>query len=467
MPAQNKTGEISWKPKIRKAEGPVYLAIADALSADVQSGQLAPGARLPPQRALAEALGIDFTTVSRGYAEARKRGLVEGRVGQGTYVRGRRSEGARTETGGLVDMSMNLPPRFEDPALEDRMWDGIEGLRRRDGLDLLLRYQEPGGAARDRAAGANWLQARSPGVTPDRLLVSPGAQGALLAIVSLLAPTGSTICAEFLAYPGLRSLAAHLKLQLIGVPLDVDGPIPEAFDEICAVHRPRAFYCNPTQHNPTTRTIPLARREALIRVARQRQVPIIEDDAYGFLPLKSPPAFAALAPDLVYYIAGLAKCLAPALRIAYVAAPDARVAARVAAAIRATAATASPLTAAIASCWIEEGVAGRILSAIRRETAARTAIAADILRGQTMLNDPESFHLWLTLPAPWTRAEFAARLRVSGVGVVTSDAFALGAPPEAVRIGLGASENREALRKSLEVLVDLLAQSPAEASTIV
>lgn len=74
-------------PAIRKAAGPVYLAIADALSADILSGKLEASARLPPQRALAAALGIDFTTVSRAYAEARRRGLVEGRVGQGTYVR--------------------------------------------------------------------------------------------------------------------------------------------------------------------------------------------------------------------------------------------------------------------------------------------------------------------------------------------------------------------------------------------
>ncbi len=75
-----------WTPSISRTAGPVYLAIADALQADIQAGRLATGTRLPPQRALAEALGIDFTTVTRAYAEARKRGLVEGRVGQSTYV---------------------------------------------------------------------------------------------------------------------------------------------------------------------------------------------------------------------------------------------------------------------------------------------------------------------------------------------------------------------------------------------
>src|SRR5665213_3451951 len=77
----------SWMPALERTSGPVYLAIAEAVAADITSGRLQPGARLPPQRALAKALGIDFTTVTRAYAEADKRGLVEGRVGHGTYVR--------------------------------------------------------------------------------------------------------------------------------------------------------------------------------------------------------------------------------------------------------------------------------------------------------------------------------------------------------------------------------------------
>ncbi|MGO4832214.1 GntR family transcriptional regulator, partial [Rhizobiaceae sp. 2RAB30] len=118
-----------WTPSISKAAGPLYLAIADALSVDIAAGRLPAGTRLPPQRTLADRLGIDFTTVSRAYTEARKRGLVEGRVGQGTYVRARRS--ARPEpaaASGLIDMSMNLPPRFDDVVLAGRMWEDIADL---------------------------------------------------------------------------------------------------------------------------------------------------------------------------------------------------------------------------------------------------------------------------------------------------------------------------------------------------
>jgi DNA-binding transcriptional MocR family regulator len=459
--------ETTWTPAISKTAGPVYLAIANALSADILSGRLASGTRLPPQRTLADALGIDFTTVSRAYAEARRRGLVDGRVGQGTYVRARRPASGAAESTGLVDMSMNLPPRFDDPGLAARMWDGIASLQTSGGLDLLLRYQEAGGAMRDRAAGALWLSPRLESVTPDRVLVCAGAQGALMAVAGILAAPGDTICAEALTYPGFLSLATHLRLRLTPVPIDAGGIIPDAFDRICKEQKPKALYCNPTLHNPTTGTLSLTRRKALTEIARRHQVPIIEDDAYGALPVDPVPPLAALAPDLVYHVASLAKCIAPALRIAYLVVPDARAAARLAGVVRATASMASPLTASIATRWIEDGTADAVLAAIRDEAKSRQAIAAELLTAAMVHTDPQAFHVWLRLPSAWTRGEFTGQLRTAGIGVVTSDAFALTSPPEAVRLGLGAATNHNGLRQSLQIVADLLTQSPALSSMVV
>ncbi len=165
--------QISWRPTIRKADGPLYLAIADAIAADIADGRLVDGIRLPPQRVLAEALGIDFTTVSRAYNEARHRGLVEGRVGQGTYVKARRATNARPATSGIVDMSMNLPPLFDDQALAAKLWDDMASLQAEHGLDLLMRYQAPAGTAHNRAAGAAWLRPRLGEVPVERVLICP------------------------------------------------------------------------------------------------------------------------------------------------------------------------------------------------------------------------------------------------------------------------------------------------------
>lgn len=461
-----------WRPTIRKGASPLYLAIADALAADIQSGALAAGDRLPPQRSLADALDIDFTTVSRAYAEARQRGLIEGRVGQGTYVRTRRTgTGASTEgstsASGVVDMTMNFPPKVDDAQLAARLWSAIGDIENSGGMDLLLRYQEAGGTAADRAAGAAWLGSRLPAVALDRMLICPGAQGALLSLLTMLGKAGQAVAVEELSYPGFRSLAAHLSIPLAPVAMDEEGLLPDALEETCKRDAPMLLYCTPTLHNPTTATMSLKRRQAVIAVARKYGVLIIEDDAYGKLSGDNPPPLAALAPEMVYHVAGLSKCLSPALRLAYVVTPDARAAVRLAGAIRATTSMASPLSAAIATNWIESGLADEILAAVRVETEIRRAAAAELLGTHGLISARHGFHAWLPLPSEWTRGELTARLRTAGIGVVTSDAFAVGQPPEAVRIGLGAAPTKERLMFSLELIADLASQPPAMSSMVV
>ena len=86
-------------------------------AADMREGRLSPGDRLPPQRKLADRLNVDFTTVARGYVEAQKRGLIESRVGQGTFVRtpekarpsARPSDPRRVE---IVDRLVGGPPQL-------------------------------------------------------------------------------------------------------------------------------------------------------------------------------------------------------------------------------------------------------------------------------------------------------------------------------------------------------------------
>ncbi|WP_112502545.1 PLP-dependent aminotransferase family protein [Rhizobium sp.] len=457
-------GAKSWRPKVSSQDGPIYLAIADVIAADIASGELASGARLPTQRRLAEDLGIDFTTVSRAYAEAQARGLIEGRVGQGTFVKARRMAASRVQPSGLVDMSMNLPPRFHNSSLTHSMWDAVRDLEDQ-GLDLLMRYQEPGGIIDDRMIATSWLSRRLRNVTPDRVLVTAGAQGAIHAVLSVLTEPGDLVCAEHLTYPGFRSVASHLRLKIAPLEMDEYGLRPEAFELVCQKMTPKALYCMPTLHNPTTRTMPLDRRRKLIELARAYDVPVIEDDAYGALVPKAPAPLGALAPDIVYHVASLSKCLSPALRIAYVAVPDGRTL-RVANAIRASASIVSPLTSATASRWIETGLADRVRDEIMRETAARLQVFNATLPSNADTS-PGCFHVWLRVSEPWTRGELVSRLRSIGVGVVASDAFAVTEAPEAIRIGLGAPATVEELKRSLSVLSDLLSQQPAVSTIVV
>lgn len=450
-----------WVPKLKKGQGPVYKLIADAIAADIAIGRLTAEQRLPAQRALADALGIDFTTVARAYAEAHKRGLVDSTVGRGTFVCGKRALAIprAVATRPQVDLSMNMPPEPFTPDLLRQMRASMAAIG--DDMPGLLRYQDFGGASADRAAGALWLRRRGLAIEPERLLVVPGAQAALLAILSTVAPPGSVVCCEALTYPGLRALASLMNLRLVGLPMDGEGIDALAFAAACAQYAPRALYCNPTLLNPTTQTMSAQRRAALVQVARHYGVPIIEDDAYGFLPRSSPPPLAAIGPELTYYVAGLAKCVGAGLRLAYIAAPDAASTARLAAAVRATTVMAAPFTAALATRWINEGIADLALAAIRKESMARQRLAARILPPDSYLAQPEGFHLWIRLPPQWDRLALTAHLRATGIGVVPSDAFAVdGEAPQAIRVCIGGVASQQEIAQALHRIAEALRQPP-------
>jgi DNA-binding transcriptional MocR family regulator len=457
-----------WRPDIRRTSSaekrkPVYLAIVEAIEDDIREGRLNLTDRLPPQRELARVLDLNYATVSRAYSEAQRRGLIYSRVGQGTFICRPRKPTARASVS-RVDMTMNLPPEPEDPALEERMARGLYALE--GDLRALLRYQEFGGSDDARAAGATWLLKRDIAVAAERVLVCPGAQTALLAVLGLVAKPGDAILCETLTYPGLRAAAAQLGLRLIGIPFDAEGPDPEAIRRAYVEHHPKALYSNPTLLNPTTQTVSLERREALVKLARQLGLPIIEDDAYGVLPRVSPAPFFALAPELTFYLTGFAKFLGAGLRVSYLIAPDERRSTRLSTALRALAVMASPLTVALTTRWVQDGTAEAVLQSVRAESAARQQLARKYLRELPHSTHPEAFHLWLPLPAPWTRAAFASHLRAHEVHVAVSDAFWVGPgePPEAVRLCFGGAATREDTERALQLVVDAI-EHPASTTT--
>ncbi|MGF7211422.1 DNA-binding transcriptional MocR family regulator [Skermanella aerolata] len=465
----------SWTPDLSASDKPRYLAIADIIASDLKNGLLVPGDRLPPQRVLARRVGVDFTTVARGYAEAQKRGLIESRVGQGTYVVGlpepersapqRPSVASAFPRAQVVDLSMNLPPEPDDPALIERMRAGLEEVGR--DLVSLLRYQGFGGAPADKDAASLWLGRRALVPAQERIFVSPGAHAALLGIFGILAKPGDVVLCEEITYPGARSIAAQLGLRLVGLPMDDDGIDPDAFADACARLAPKGLYLNPTLQNPTTLTVPESRRAEIAAIARRCRVPIVEDDAYGFIPVHGPAPFAAIAPDITWHVAGLAKCIGAGIRAAYVVAPDVRSGWPFAAALRASSVMASPLTLALVTRWIEDGTADALLRFIRMEAAARQVLAAEILPAASFKADPLSFNLWIPMPDGWTRSAFIGHLRMTGIGVVASDAFTVnGNPPEAVRLCLGGPTPRAGIRHALEYVAHALTESPTVASIV-
>jgi DNA-binding transcriptional MocR family regulator len=452
-----------WAPDLRTRSGPRYLAIADALAADVAAGRLRPGGQLPTHRDLAERLGVTVGTVSRAYAEAAHRGLVSGEVGRGSFVRNETPEFGVPAAGaaqGLVDLSVNHPPTTKDEARGEVLARTLAALARRSDLSGLLNYPPEAGAPAHRAAGAAWIARSGLKASPENVLVSSGSQHGMTAVFAALLRPGDLVLTEALTYPGMKALAALLHLRLLGVSMDENGLRPDAFEAACR-SGPKALYCVPTLHNPTTAVMPEARRREIAAIARAHGVAIVEDDVHGRLHEDPPPPIAAFAPELTVYLTGTAKSVAPGLRIGFMLAPGPMVP-RIAAGIRATTWMAAPLMAEIVSQWIRDGTADRIVKRKRQEAAARQRLAESVLGRFASRSNRAAYHLWLPLPDPWRSETFAEEARRRGVAVTAAQTFMVGrvATPHAVRVCLGAPADPQQLEKGLRILAGILEASP-------
>lgn len=451
-----------WTPRLVENARMKYLGIVEALETDIRCGMVAPGERLPAQRAIAEALGVDLTTVTRAFNEARRRGLVQAQAGRGTFI-SETVEGGPHDAPSLIDLSMNIPPQPAEIDFRKLIPQGLGGVLGTPRGLLSLHYQESTGTAPDRHAAASWLAnrptGRIAGVTPERVVVTGGAQTALYAICDTFLDRGDVVATGAMTYPGLKAVAFQKGLALEPLAMDGQGILPDALEQLCRKRAPKALYVIPSIDNPTTATLPEERRRALIGIARKHGITIIEDDPYAPLRTEQIQAIAGLAPDITWHIATLSKCATPALRVAYVVAPGATGALRLAATLRATVLMAPPLLSALASRWISDGTLDEIARAIRLENAERQKLAASVLGDIGYAADPHGHHLWLQLPSHWRANDFAEHADRAGVSIVPASAFATVAHPiEAVRISLGVAPDRDDLEDGLAQLANLIAQ---------
>ncbi|WDQ15690.1 aminotransferase-like domain-containing protein [Rhodopirellula sp. P2] len=445
-----------WTPDLTCCKVPLFEGIARAIADDIADGKLVAGDHLPTQRALAKQMNLDVTTVARGYAEAARIGLIEARVGSGTFVRAALlPDSLATRRADLADRSMNQPPDITDAVLLGQMRASMTSVG--EMLPQLLRYQPSGGVSQDKAAATAWLSRRGVLLDHHSLHVTAGAHTAISAVLSTLLTHGGSIACESITYPGLRGIAQTIGTSLHGLATDQHGIDPAALDEAASRKNVRVLYQNPTLRNPTTETVPLNRRVEIVEVARRHGIAIVEDDAYGFLPVNAPPAIAMLAPELTFYVASLAKCLGPGLRIAYLLTPHAMEPRDFAASLRAVSVMASPLTTALVTRWIESGLADAILAAVRSETRARRKVLSHCLPKEILVAAENGFHAWIQLPKSQPRARVIDWMRGYALGAVASDEFCFGIePPEALRLCLGGAATREEATQAIESLSDLI-----------
>lgn len=458
-----------WKPDLASREGPLYRELADAIAFAVEAGELRSGDRLPTQRDLAQELGIALTTVTRGYGEAERRGLVRGEVGRGTFVRPRSVRGGAAfgdPGAGAVDLRPNVSiPWPLAPELLDRM---ARQLTEGDPT-VLFGYAPHHGNPRHREAGAQWMEQAGLPTSPDQVVVTTGAQHAMAVTFATLTRPGDTVLVEELTYGGMRSLAHVLGIRLRPVAMDDEGIRPDALREALAAGpgdgAPKALYCTPTLQNPTSGVMSEPRRREIAAIADGAGLPVVEDDSYGFiLPEVVPLSGHA---KISYYLIGTSKSLLPALRVGFVRAPR-EMTDRLAATIAATVYTTSPLLADVVAQWIRDGTAERVMRWKREQIAIRQGVARAALAGADYQAHPKGPHGWIRLPEPWTTREFVNQAAMRRVHVSPADDFCVGrSAPHAVRICVGPAPSRALLQDALAALADMLQAGPDAGRVVV
>ena len=451
-----------WSPRLVSDGAPIYRAIADALEPDVESGILRDGARLPTHRELAAKLRVTPLTITRAYKEAARRGLIDSTVGRGTFVRTTSAIDMAHSDVAQLDLAKNIVSGNETIDIDPRLLSSLRNVMRD------AEYQPAEGSLRHRVAAAAWIGRSGLDVEAARVVITPGAQQAIVAILAALCQPGDVVLAEEWTYPRFRAIAGLLHLNLAPLELDEYGVVPQSFERSIRRSAPKAAYIVPTFQNPTGAVMPEKRRREIAAIARKHNLPIIEDDVYGFLLPDTITPVAAFAPEIVSFVTSLSKSVTPSLRLGFAAVPESLVE-RVTDACGALTAFTSTVAAETFVSIFESGMASRIVERKRGVIVTNRRAADRALGTMPVIAHEMSPHIWLELPRGVEAHDVADRARLRGVGVAPASAFAVTSESSssAIRISIGATANARQLESAIRLIVSLIEHPRMATATIV
>ncbi|MEV0533340.1 PLP-dependent aminotransferase family protein [Kitasatospora sp. NPDC050463] len=321
----------------RRAAGiGLRAALEDALREAVQDGRLVPGTRLPSSRALGEDLGIARNTVVEAYGQLTAEGWLASRQGSGTTVAGRTAprpvRRAPELPRGRRTARYDLMPGRPDVSLFPRTaWLSAARRALATAPHEAFDYGGPLGRIELRQALTDYL-ARVRGVRtdPDHLLICSGFTQGIGLLCTALRERGAvrargtrTLAVEGYGLPPQREMVRAAGLSPAPLPLDCSG----ARTDLLGDRRDAAVLLTPAHQYPTGAALAAERRSAAVGWAREQDGYVIEDDYDGEFRYDRQPlgAMQALDPERVVYAGTAAKSLAPGLRLAWLALPDALV----------------------------------------------------------------------------------------------------------------------------------------------
>lgn len=471
--------DTKWSPELT-GDGPRYRLLADEIAAAIADGRLAIGERLPPVRELAWTLKVTPGTVARAYQLAEGRGLLRGEVGRGTFVSGPADPAGATSPPPVqgraeddapdcalrerIDLRFNNAP---DVGQEPALTEALLRVTRRVGTLPLTATNRYGEDELERGAARDWLESQGLRPVLEDLILTSGAQPALLsAMLAVAGGVDAVVATEPLMYPGLKDLARAVNIRLEPVEADEHGLVPESLDAACARRRPSAVVITPNAHNPTLTSLSEARRAAIVEVCRRRGLAIIEDDIYGPLHADAPPSFQVLAPERAWHIVSLSKSVAAGLRVGFLLTPPGE-GPRTARLMQACAQHVPWLTSALTAELFRSGDADQIIQQVRAEVRRRVTLIRRIFRevgaGPEVLRTSDDASIaYLKLPEPWRASDYADAVAAEGALVRPAEMFVVGrAPaPHAVRLGFGQPGTAEIVAEGARRCAAVLSRGP-------
>ena len=478
--------------------------LVDVISGAIESGELAPDAKLPPTRELAELAGVNHLTAVRAYRRLRELGLVSAHVGRGTFVRGsaqpphgprvpdsiawqRYALPAADETygdrvlaemhrqatmEGLVPLSVGYPSERLFPVAE--IADATAATLREHGARA-LQYSDVQGLAGLAEQIAELSAARGAPEDPDDIVITNGAaQGISLTCAAILRP-GDTVACEDPTFPSITRAVRDAGARIVPVPVDDDGLDVDALEALLGRGEIHMLVVQSRLHNPTGRDLVPARRERLLALARRHGFFVLEDGVYSDLRFTGEelPSLRSEAPAHVIYVDSLSKTVGGGLRIGWVAASG-PVLARIVAAKRSHDIHSPTLTQLIVARYLETGAYAEQAERARRFYRERL----DALRGSIgthlgpLASHPEPLgggHLWVALDVPHDERELADEAVRRGVAYVPGGAVRVEERGELrMRLSFGYLEPEEideGLRR-LALAIDALEARPVRRQAV-
>lgn len=457
-----------WNPKIINTDHVLYMAIADAIERDLNLNILKPGDKMPPQRALAQIIGVNLTTITRAYKEAERRGIIIGIKGSGTFVASRESKNERLpevlqDPGELMDLGLVSPIRV--PEFTYASW--LQEVFSEKISEELLGYVPSQGLLRHRIDAAQWMSQYGVEAQPDLTVISSGALHALNCVLMSQFSPGDRIAVDCLTFTGFKNAAQLHHVKLEGIEMDEEGMKPDSLELLCSKMDIKGIYLMPNLQNPTAGSMSSKRKVQIAQVIKRYGLLLIEDDIYSFTQSENKLALSSLLPEQSIFICSLSKAFFPGLRIAFVKVPEAYYSSFIHA-LSSTIWMAPPLNAEILLSFLQSGLAQQLAEKKRTLLESRHGLAKEILKGHPLQADEHAMYIWLKLPKGWEATEFENVALLHRVRVVASPKFYVGTglPPNAIRISLSGVDDLFELENGLRVIQKILEEGPHLVATL-